>query len=103
MISAVVDAAYELARRRYMEGRWRAVGEAAALGVLYEPGTERLWRIWIHAAHAAGNPPAVAEAIDRMHARISELGFDLEPKTEALIAAYERGDIDGLDQTVEGL
>lgn len=103
MIAGVVDAAYELARRRYMEGRWRDVEKAAALGVLYEPGTERLWRIWIHAAHAAGNPPAVAEAIARVHARISELGFDLEDETLELIQALEARDVGAIEQTREAL
>lgn len=103
MIGTIVDAVYELARRRYMEGRWRDVETLAALGVSFEPGTERLWRIWIRAAHSAGNPPAVEEAIERMHVRIEEVGYDLAPKTRALIAAYESGDIDNLDRTMEGL
>lgn len=103
MIATIVDAVYELARRRYMEGRWRDVETLAALGVSFEPGTERLWRIWIRAAHSAGNPPAVEEAIERMHVRIEEVGYDLAPKTRALIAAYESGDIDNLDRTMEGL
>lgn len=103
MISGVVDAAYELARRRYMDGNWRGVEEAAAIGVKFEPGTERLWRIWIHAAHSAGNPPAVTEAIDRMHARISELGFDLEPETLELIEALQSHDDDAINQGREAL
>src|SRR5699024_4662908 len=89
IISTIVDAAYELARRRYAAGQWRAVEEAAALCVQFEPGTQRLWRIWIHAAHAAHSPPAVTEAIDRMNARITDLGFDLEPETLELIDALQ--------------
>lgn len=92
MVDTIADAAYELARRRYMDSSWRKAERAARVGVIVDPSNERLWRIRIHAAHAAGKPEEVEEFIDRMHARISELGFDLEPETTNLIEAVRRHD-----------
>lgn len=103
MIAAVVDVAYELGRRRYLDGRWREVEKWAAFAVRFEPGMERLWRLWIHAAHSAGNPPAVDQALARMHARISELGFDLEPETIELINALKAHDTATINDGREAL
>lgn len=98
MTSAVVDAAYEVARRRFMESRWRSVEHYAALAVMFEPGLEYLWRLWIHSAHAAKDPAGVAEAISRMNARIVDLGDDLEDETIELIEALNRHDYDSVEQ-----
>lgn len=92
MVDTIADAAYDLARRRYMDSSWRKAERAARVGVIVDPSNERLWRIRIHAAHAAGRPEDVEEFIDRMHARISELGFYLEPETTDLIEAVRRHD-----------
>lgn len=89
MISAIVDASYELARRCLMEGRWRAAEQATVTGLLIDPAMERLWRARILAAHASGNTTAVQEAIDRMLAITDELGGDLETETEALLAQLD--------------
>lgn len=86
MISAVVDVSYELARRRLMDGRWRAAEAAVVVGLSIEPGMERLWRARILAAHASGNADAVQEAVDRMLAIADDLGGDLEDETEHLLA-----------------
>jgi DNA-binding SARP family transcriptional activator len=94
----VTDTAYELARRSYFDGQWRKAGSAAALGVLIEPGNERLWRIRIHAAHAAGDRFAVTEAVERMKVSIQELGervglkLDLEDETVELLRAISDRD-----------
>lgn len=85
MISTVVDAAYELARRRLMEGQWRAAEQAVVVGLTLEPGMERLWRVRILAAHLSGNPTAEKEAIDRLLAIAEELGGDLEDETAHLL------------------
>ena len=85
MISAVVDAAYELARRRLMEGQWRAAEQAIVVGLTLEPGMERLWRVRVLAAHLSGNPTAEKEAIDRLLAIAEELGGDLEDETAHLL------------------
>lgn len=96
MISEIVDASYELGRRRLMEGRWRAAEEAVVVGLTIEPAQERLWRMRILAAHARPrdfaakrNSAAVQEAIDRMLTITQELGCDLEPETEALLTALQ--------------
>jgi nucleoid-associated protein YgaU len=85
MISAIVDASHELARRRLTEGRWRAAEAAVVVGLSVEPGMERLWRTRILAAHAGRNPGAVQEAVDRMLAIADELGGDLENETQQLL------------------
>lgn len=103
MYDTIADAAYELARRRYMDGAWSKAGQAAALGVHLDPGNERLWRLRIHAAHSAGRPDQVAEAIDRMHARISELGFELDEETTELLAAIEQHDQGTIEQSRDAL
>ncbi|MDP3893638.1 MAG: BTAD domain-containing putative transcriptional regulator [Nocardioides sp.] len=103
MYDTIADAAYELARRRYMDGAWSKAGQAAALGVHLDPGNERLWRLRIHAAHSAGRPDQVAEAIDRMHARISELGFELDEETTELLAAIEQHDLGTIEQSRDAL
>ena len=103
IVDIIVDATYELARRRYFEGSWRKAGEAAARGVYLDPGNERLWRIRIHAAHSAGNPAEVAEAIDRMHARITELGFELEDETTELLQALARQDSETISNSRKAL
>jgi DNA-binding SARP family transcriptional activator len=98
MISAIVDASYELGRRRLIDGRWRAAEQAIVIGLAVEPGMERLWRARILAAHASGNHAALQEVIDRLEVIAEELGGDLEPETERLIKqvqnpATRRGDI----------
>lgn len=85
MISEVVDASWELGRRRLHEGRWQAAAAAAATGLDVEPGMERLARIQILAAHNGGNPDAARAAIERLLDVTDELGGDLEDATEQLI------------------
>ncbi len=85
MISAIVDASYELARKRLTEGRWRQAEQAIVVGLSLEPGMERLWRVRILAAHASGNPAAEREAINRMLSVTDDLGGDLEDETERLL------------------
>ena len=92
MISAIVDASHELATRYLMEGRWRSAERAVVTGLTVEPGMERLWRTRILAAHSSGNPAAVQEAINRLLAITDELGGDLEPETEQLLADLRKPD-----------
>ena len=89
LISEIVDASYELSRRRLMEGRWRAAEEAVVVGLSIEPAQERLWRMRILAAHESRNAAAEKEAIDRMLTITQELECDLEPETETLLAALQ--------------
>lgn len=85
MIGAIVDASYELARRRLVEGQWRAAEAAVVIGLAVEPGMERLWRVRILAAYAASNTIALQEAVDRLLAIADELGGDLDVATEELL------------------
>lgn len=89
LISEIVDASYELSRRRLMEGRWRAAEEAVVVGLSIEPALERLWRMRILAAHESRNAAAEKEAIDRMLTITEELECDLESETETLLAALQ--------------
>lgn len=84
-IAAILDASYELARRRLMDGRWRDAEEATLVGIGVEPGVERLWRARILATHARGNIDAVQEVVDRFLALAEHWGGDLEPETEELL------------------
>lgn len=90
LIAEIVDAAYELGRRRLMEGRWRSAEQAVVIGLAIEPAQEMLWRLRILAAHEARNPDAEAEAIERLLAITDELECDLEPETETLLAALKQ-------------
>lgn len=91
MIWQIVDASFELGRRRLMEGRWRAAEAALAVGLRVEPAQEALWRLRILAAHEARNPAAENEAIERLLTVTEELECDLEPATEELLAALKSG------------
>ena len=89
LISEIVDASYELARRRLMEGRWRGAEEAVVVGLRIEPAQENLWRLRILAAHESRNPAAEVEAIERLLTITEQLECDLEPETEQLLAALK--------------
>lgn len=105
----IVDVAYELAKRRYFEGAWSKAIAAASRGVLIDPSNERLWRIWISAEHDAGHPERVAQAIERMRARVSELDPDspvdaeFEPETAQLLAAIAQHDPEMIAQSRKAL
>jgi len=89
LISEIVDASYSLAKRRLMEGRWRAAEAAVVVGLRIEPAQENLWRIRILAAHESRNPDLEAEAIERLLTITEQLECDLEPETEQLLAALK--------------
>ena len=88
--SEIVDASYELTRRRLMEGRWRAAEQAVVIGLRIEPAQENLWRLRILAAHESRNPAAEAEAIERLLTITDQLECDLEPETEQLLSALKK-------------
>lgn len=86
MIGEIVEVSYELARRRLLAGDWRGVETAIVIALSIEPALEHLWRLRILAAHHAGDTEAFEEARARLLALIDELGLDLEPETEQLLA-----------------
>lgn len=98
LISEIVDAAYELGRRHLMSGRWRAAEQALIVGLRVEPAHESLWRLRLLAAHESHNPAAEAETIERLLTITEQLGCDLEPETEELLAALKTPA--GLDQLI---
>jgi DNA-binding SARP family transcriptional activator/LysM repeat protein len=85
MIDAIGNAAYELGRRRIIEGHWQAAETALVTGLTVEPVREQLWRARILAAHGSGDTTARDEAIERLYAIADNLGGDLEPETEQLL------------------
>lgn len=99
LISEIVDASYELGRRRLMEGRWRSAEQAVVIGLRVEPAQELLWRLRILAAHESRNPAAEAEAIERLLTITDQLECQLEPETEQLLTALKRPGTD-FDQLV---
>ncbi len=89
MTAHIVDAAYELARRRLLSGRWQAAEAATVVGLMVEPAWEPLWRLRIMAAHEARNLSAVTEAVARMLVITDTVTGDLEPATLELLSALE--------------
>ena len=55
MISAIVDAAHELARRALLDGDATLARSAAAVGLQVDPGAELLWRDALRAEWLAGD------------------------------------------------
>nr|WP_281386580.1 LysM peptidoglycan-binding domain-containing protein [Jiangella mangrovi] len=86
MISAIVDAAHELAQRATRGGDAHLARKASTIGLQVEPGMELLWRDRIRAEHLAGNRAGIDDAIARMTAISADLGDDLEDATVRLIA-----------------
>ncbi|WP_162605746.1 LysM peptidoglycan-binding domain-containing protein [Jiangella aurantiaca] len=86
MISAIVDAAHELAQRALRGGDAHLARKASTIGLQVEPGMELLWRDRIKAEHLAGNRAGIDDAIARMTAISADLGDDLEDATVRLIA-----------------
>lgn len=85
MTAEIVEACYELARRRLMESDWRGVEAAVVIALSIEPALEHLWRLRILAAHHAGDTTSVDEAKARLLALTDELGLELEPETNELL------------------
>ncbi|PSL01385.1 LysM domain-containing protein [Haloactinopolyspora alba] len=85
MISAIVDAAHELARRGLEAGDAHLARKAATIGLQVEPGMEVLWRDRIKAEHMAGNRAGITDAVARVTAISDDLGDELEQATVNLI------------------
>jgi hypothetical protein len=85
MISAIVDAAHELAGRALLEGNAPLARHAAAAGLQADPGAELLWRDALRAEWLAGDLTGLTTTADRLSALADELGDDLEPETIELL------------------
>ena len=85
MISAIGDAAHELARRALLAGNATLARQAAAAGLQADPGAELLWRDALRAEWLAGDLNGLHGTADRLIDLASKLGDDLEPETEELL------------------
>lgn len=85
MISTIVDAAHELARRALLDGNAPLARHAAAAGLQADPGAELLWRDALRAEWLAGDITGLTTTADRLSALTDELGDDLEPETIQLL------------------
>jgi nucleoid-associated protein YgaU len=85
MISAIGDAAHELARRALLGGDATLARQAAAAGLQADPGAELLWRDALRAEWLAGDLTALNSTADRLIDLASKLGDDLEPETDSLL------------------
>lgn len=98
LTAQIVDAAYELARRQLMEGRYQAVLQTTTKGLIVESSMERLWRLKILAAHLTGNTDIETDAINRVLQLGELLGGDLEPETTQLLAELRDPTANRIDQ-----
>ena len=85
MISAIGDAAHELARRALIDGDATLARQAAAAGLQADPGAELLWRDALRAEWLAGDLTGLNNTADRLIDLASKLGDDLEPDTDDLL------------------
>jgi len=85
MISAIGDAAHELARRALLAGDATLARQAAAAGLQADPGAELLWRDALRAEWLAGDLTGLNSTADRLIELASKLGDDLEPETDSLL------------------
>ena len=85
MISAIGDAAHELARRALVDGDATLARQAAAAGLQADPGAELRWRDALRAEWLAGDLTGLHSTADRLVELASKLGDDLEPETDELL------------------
>jgi len=75
----VVDAAEELAEIRLAAGDWRSAEWAARQGLRVFPCEERLYRLLMRAAHAAGSVPGVHRVFQELAAAVADPDDGVEP------------------------
>ncbi|GJF30335.1 hypothetical protein KNE206_30350 [Kitasatospora sp. NE20-6] len=91
MISAVEDAAHELAQRRLAERDYRAAAMAAARGLEAIPESELLYRDLFEIHAASGDRESLERAARRLHDLNEELNVDPEEETVELLQALLKG------------
>jgi DNA-binding SARP family transcriptional activator/LysM repeat protein len=79
IVAQVVDAAEELAEMRLAAGDWRGAEWAARQGLRVFPCEERLYRLLMRAAHAAGSVPGVHRAFQELAAAVADPDDGVEP------------------------
>ncbi len=92
IVAQIVDAAEELAEVRLATDDWRAAEWAARQGLRAMPCDERLYRLLMRTAHAAGNIPGVHQVFHELCDAVADPDAGAEPE-ETLhpdtIALYE--------------
>lgn len=90
MISAIGDAAHELAGRALLAGDATLARRAAAAGLQVDPGAETLWRDALRAEWLAGDRAGLEGTARRLTALVDDLDDELEPETVALLGQLLR-------------
>jgi DNA-binding SARP family transcriptional activator/nucleoid-associated protein YgaU len=80
IVAQVVDAAEEVAEVRLAMGDWRAAEWAARQGLLAFPSDERMYRLLMRAASAAGNLPGVQRVFRELCDVIADPDLGVEPE-----------------------
>jgi DNA-binding SARP family transcriptional activator len=97
IVTQVVDAAEELAEVRLATGDWRSAEWAARQGLRAFPCDERMYRLLMRAAHAAGNIPGVQRVFRELCDTVADPDGGAEPEdtihpeTIALLEALTGG------------
>jgi len=79
IVSQVVDAAEELAEVRLATGDWRGAEWAARQGLHSFPSDERLYRLLMRCAHAAGSVAGVQRVFQELLAAVADPDSGVEP------------------------
>jgi DNA-binding SARP family transcriptional activator/nucleoid-associated protein YgaU len=80
IVAQVVDAAEELAEVRLATGDWRAAEWAARQGLRAFPSDERMYRLLMRTARAAGNIPGVQRAFRELCDVLADPDVGVEPE-----------------------
>ncbi|MBW3642840.1 MAG: LysM peptidoglycan-binding domain-containing protein [Actinobacteria bacterium] len=80
IVAQVVDAAEELAEMRLTAGDWRAAEWAARQGLRVFPCEERLYRLLMRCAHAAGSGSGVHRVFQELVTRLADPDDGVEPE-----------------------
>jgi DNA-binding SARP family transcriptional activator len=92
IVAQIVDHADELAEVRLSVGHWRQAEWAARQGLRAMPCDERLYRILMRTAHAAGNIPGVHRVFRELCDAVADPDTGVEPEDTLhaeTIALYE--------------
>ena len=80
IVAQVVDAAEELAEVRLATGDWRSAEWAARQGLRAFPSDERMYRLLMRTARAAGNIPGVQRVFRELCDVLADPEFGVEPE-----------------------
>ncbi|TDE32126.1 BTAD domain-containing putative transcriptional regulator [Actinomadura sp. 6K520] len=89
MRATIVDTAELLAELDLATGAITSAGRAARIGLIADPAAEQLWRMVMHAEHAAGNTAGVHEAWSGCLRELAAVDTELETHP-ATVELYHR-------------